>query len=72
MKLETGKIYIFDRKKHHKSAPFKGKVEDITKHTYLIKDLDHNTTVRYDIEEFKDEWRMLEEVEEKDSDLKPK
>lgn len=59
-KIEKGKTYIFNRKSHHVSAPFKGRVEDITLHTYLIKDLDSDKIIRHDKNDFEKVWRILE------------
>lgn len=62
MRLEHSKTYIFDKQPRFYSAPFKGEVIDVTLHTYLIKNLDTERTIRYDKKEFEETWTILETI----------
>jgi hypothetical protein len=60
--LQLNKTYIFDVQPMYYSAPFKGEVKEITETTVLLKNLDTELDRRYNLKEFKDQWRVLEEV----------
>ena len=69
--LEVGRTYIFDNNWIRVSSPFKGRVEELTEKTVLVKNLDANSVFRTTLGEFNNNYEVIETMLEDDiNDIK--
>lgn len=69
--LEAGRTYIFDNNWVRTSSPFKGRIEELTEKTVLIRNLNADSVFRVTLNEFNGSYQVIETMLEDDiNDIK--